>query len=46
GIHGKVTRVGQGEEDEAEVEISEGVRIKVVKSTIANVVAKTEPAKN
>lgn len=46
GIHGKVTRVGQGEEDEAEVEISDGVRIKVVKSTIANVVAKTEPAKN
>ena len=44
GIHGKVTRVGQ--EDEAEVQVAEGVKIKVVKSTIATVVSKTEPAAN
>ena len=44
GIHGKVTKVGQ--EDEAELQISDGVRIRVVKSTIASVVSKTEPAAN
>ena len=41
GILGKVTRVK--DEDEAEVEIAEGVKIRVVKSTIAQVVSKTEP---
>ena len=44
GIHGKVTKVGQ--EDEAELQISDSVRIRVVKSTIASVVSKTEPAAN
>ena len=42
GIHGRVTKVGQ--EDEAEVQIAEGVKIRVVKSTISTVVSKTEPA--
>ncbi|MCL5775472.1 preprotein translocase subunit YajC [Limibaculum sp. FT325] len=42
GILGKVTRVR--EDDEAEVEIAEGVKIRVVKSTIAQVLSKTEPA--
>jgi preprotein translocase subunit YajC len=42
GVHGKVTRVGQ--DDEAELQIAEGVKIRVVKSTIASVVSKTEPA--
>ena len=41
GIHGKVTKV---KDDEAEVEIAEGVKVRVVKGTIAAVVSKTEPA--
>ncbi|MGP9804726.1 preprotein translocase subunit YajC [Paracoccus sp. NSM] len=40
GILGKVTTV---RDDELEVEISQGVRIRVVRSTIAQVVSKTEP---
>jgi len=42
GIMGKVTKVR--DDDEAEVEIAENTRIRVVKSTIAQVVSKTEPA--
>ena len=42
GILGKVTRVK--DEDEVEVEIADGVRVKVVKSTISAVLSKTEPA--
>ena len=42
GMIGKVTRVKEGEE--VEVEIAEGVRVRVVKNTIAQVVSKTEPA--
>ncbi|WP_135506365.1 preprotein translocase subunit YajC [Roseovarius aestuariivivens] len=42
GLIGKVTRV-KGEE-EVEVELSEGVRVRVVKQTIAQVLSKTEPA--
>ena len=42
GVMGKVTRVK--DENEAEVEIAEGVRVRVIKSTIAQVVSKTEPA--
>lgn len=41
GIHGKVVKV---KDDEAEVEIAEGVKVRVVKGTIAAVVSKTEPA--
>ena len=42
GLIGKVTKVK--EDNEIEVEIAEGVRVQVVKSTIATVVSKTEPA--
>lgn len=42
GLIGKVTRV-KGD-DELEVELSEGVRVRVVKQTISQVLSKTEPA--
>ncbi|OYU17063.1 MAG: preprotein translocase subunit YajC [Rhodobacteraceae bacterium PARR1] len=42
GILGKVTKVL--EDGIVEVEIAEGVKIRVVKSTVAQVVNKTEPA--
>jgi preprotein translocase subunit YajC len=38
-----VTRVTS--DDEVVVEIAEGVRVRVVKSTIATVLAKTEPTR-
>lgn len=41
GLYGKVTKV---KDEEAEVEIADGVRVRVVKGTLANVVSKTEPA--
>ncbi|MFO7854506.1 MAG: preprotein translocase subunit YajC [Paracoccaceae bacterium] len=41
GLYGKVTKV---KDDEAEVEIADGVKVRVVKGTIANVISKTEPA--
>lgn len=44
GMMGKVTRVG--EEDECEVQIAEGVKVRLVKSTISAVVSKTEPAES
>jgi len=43
GIIGKVTKVGEGEE--VEVEISEGTRVKLYRSTITAVLSKSEPAK-
>ncbi len=43
GIFGKVTRVKEGE-DEIEIEIAQGTKIRVVKSTLSAVVSKTEPA--
>lgn len=43
GVIGKVTRVKEGE-NEIEVEIAEGVKVRVVKSTIVQVLNKTEPA--
>ena len=42
GIIGKVVKVK--EDGEAEVEIAEGVKVRVLKSTIATVISKTEPA--
>jgi preprotein translocase subunit YajC len=42
GIIGKVAKVK--ENNELEVEIAEGVKIRVVKSTVAQVLSKTEPA--
>ena len=41
GIIGKVYKVNDGE---VEVEIAEGVRVRLVRSTIAQVMNKTEPA--
>ncbi len=42
GIIGKVTKVK--EDGEIEVEVAEGVRVRIVKSTVAQVLSKTEPA--
>jgi preprotein translocase subunit YajC len=44
GIIGKVVKVMEG--DEVLVEIAEEVRIKVLKSTIADIRSKTEPSEN
>ena len=43
GVIGKVSKVK--EDNEIEVEIAEGVKVRVVKHTIAQVLSKTEPAK-
>ena len=43
GLVGKVAKVR--EDDEIEVEIAEGVRVRVVKATLSTVRAKGEPAK-
>lgn len=42
GIIGKVTKVG--EDNVLEVEIAEGVKVKIAKHTITSVMSKTEPA--
>jgi len=42
GIIGKVSKVKEG--DEVEVEIAEGVKVRVVRATISQVLSKTEPA--
>jgi preprotein translocase subunit YajC len=42
GLIGKVTKVGEG--NEVEVEIATGVKVRVVKHTITQVLSKTEPA--
>jgi len=42
GLIGKVVKVK--EDNELEVELSEGVKVRVVQSTIAQVLSKTEPA--
>ncbi|MGI9388422.1 MAG: preprotein translocase subunit YajC [Boseongicola sp.] len=44
GLVGKVTKVK--DEGEVEVEISQGVNVRVVKHTISQVRSKTEPANN
>ena len=43
GIVGKVVKVK--DDGELEVEIADGVKVRVIQSTIAMVVSKTEPAK-
>ncbi|MFK7835468.1 MAG: preprotein translocase subunit YajC [Sulfitobacter sp.] len=43
GVIGKVVKVK--DDGEVEVEIADGVKIRVVQTTIATVVSKTEPAK-
>ena len=42
GLIGKVSKVK--DENEAEVEIADGVKVRVVRSTIAQVMSKTDPA--
>ena len=44
GLIGKVAKVK--DEDEIEVEIAQGVKVRVVKSTVAQVLSKTEPAES
>jgi len=44
GLIGKVSKVKEGE-NEIEVELAENVKVRVVKSTIAQVLNKSEPAK-
>ena len=44
GLVGKVTKVI--DDNEAEVEIAEGVKVRVVKSTLMDVRSKSEPAKD
>jgi preprotein translocase subunit YajC len=43
GIVGKVVKVK--DDGELEVEIAEGIKVRVIQSTIATVISKTEPAK-
>lgn len=43
GMFGKVVKVH--DEGEVEVEIADGVKVRMVQSTIAQVISKTEPAK-
>jgi preprotein translocase subunit YajC len=43
GVIGKVVKVK--DDGELELEISEGVKVRVIQSTIATVINKTEPAK-
>jgi preprotein translocase subunit YajC len=44
GVIGKVTKVKEDGSNEVEVEIAEGVKVRVIKSTITQVLSKTEPA--
>ena len=44
GLIGKVAKVK--DDDEIEVEIAQGVKVRVVKSTITQVLSKTEPAES
>jgi preprotein translocase subunit YajC len=44
GVIGKVTRVKEDGSNEIEVEIAQGVKVRVVKQTVAQVLSKTEPA--
>ncbi len=44
GLKGKVTKVKEGE-NEIEVELAKGMSVRVVQSTIADVINKTDPVK-
>ncbi|WP_296762332.1 preprotein translocase subunit YajC [Sediminimonas sp.] len=44
GLIGKVTKVK--DDNEIEVELAQGVKVRVVKSTVAQVTSKTEPAES
>ena len=43
GIIGKITKVKEGEE--IEVELAKDVKVSVIRSTVVNVLSKSEPAK-
>ena len=43
GILGKITKLKEGEE--IEVELAKDVKVSIIRSTIVNVLSKTEPAK-
>ena len=43
GLIGKVSKVK--DDNEIEVELAENIKVRVVKSTVAQVISKTEPAK-
>jgi len=45
GLIGKVTKVKDKGANEIEVQVSDGVTVRVVQSTVADVRSKTEPAK-
>jgi preprotein translocase subunit YajC len=45
GLIGKVSKVKDGE-NEVEVEIADGVKVRVVQSTLSDVKSKTEPVKS
>ncbi len=45
GIVGKVSKVMGDDSNEVEVEIAKDVKVRIIKSTIAQVINKTEPAK-
>ena len=44
GVIGKVSKVKEDGSNEIEVEIAEGVKVRVIKQTITQVLSKTEPA--
>ena len=44
GLIGKVTKVKEDGSNEIEVEIAENVKVRVIKTTVAQVLSKTEPA--
>lgn len=46
GLVGKVVKVGASEDQEITVEIAEDVQVRVVKSTLSEVRAKSQPAEN
>jgi preprotein translocase subunit YajC len=46
GVVGRVTKVGQPEDPEITVEIADNVQIRVVKSTLSEVRAKSQPVDN
>ena len=45
GLVGKVIKVKEDDSGEVEIEIAKDVKVRVIKSTLAQVVSKTEPAK-
>jgi preprotein translocase subunit YajC len=46
GVVGRVTKVGQPEDPEITVEIADNVQIRVIKSTLTEIRAKSQPVDN